>query len=190
LRYISEEESIKLNNRCNPEMGDVLLSKNGTIGLTRVIDWNFPFSIFVSLCLLKFKKEIINPYFFCSFFESKAPWEQFKFLCKTTSVTNLHLDKIKEIIIPLPPLCEQENIVQELRQTLKPFDSAISRLKKEISFVREYQSRLLSDVVTGKIDVRDIKLPDLGEEIPQEPIDEQEIPEDIEDTEEVVNADE
>lgn len=53
VKYISEDEHRELCKRCRPEKGDILLSKNGTIGITKVIDWEIEFSIFVSLCLLK-----------------------------------------------------------------------------------------------------------------------------------------
>jgi type I restriction enzyme S subunit len=68
-KYIPEKEHSELIKRANPEKGDVLLSKNGTIGITKVIDWDEEFSFFVSLCLLKLTKRL-NPYFFCQFFDS------------------------------------------------------------------------------------------------------------------------
>ena len=67
-------------------------------------------------------------------------------------------------------------------------DKAISRTEREIELVREYQTRLITDVVTGKVDVRDV---------PVEPIEDDEISnevileeaEDLEELEEAVNAD-
>ena len=45
---------------------------------------------------------------------------------------------------------------------LQPFDTAISRLEREIELLREYRTRLVADVVTGKLDVREAaaRLPD------------------------------
>ena len=60
VKKIAKEEHIDLLKRANPEKGDILLSKNGTVGITKVIDWDEEFSIFVSLCLIKPKHEIIN----------------------------------------------------------------------------------------------------------------------------------
>ena len=50
IKYIPLEEHQELIKRCNPQKGDLLLSKNGTIGISKKIDWNWEFSIFVSLC--------------------------------------------------------------------------------------------------------------------------------------------
>ncbi|MBI5872878.1 MAG: restriction endonuclease subunit S [Candidatus Omnitrophica bacterium] len=97
---------------------------------------------------------------------------------------------VKNYLVALPPKDEQLAINKYIdEQTLK-FELMIKQLKASINFVQEYRSRLISDVVTGKIDVRDVKLPEVLEIDEQASVDEQEIPEEIEDTEEVVNADE
>ena len=67
VKYITPESHQELTQRCKPEKGNLLLSKNGTIGITRVIDWDFEFSIFVSLCLIKFRTETYSPYFLVTF---------------------------------------------------------------------------------------------------------------------------
>ena len=81
-------------------------------------------------------------------------------------------------------------IVAHIAKEILNFQKIIDGASAEIDFIKEYRSRLHSDIVTGKIDVRDVKLTDLGEESLQEPIYEHEISDDIEDSEEVVNADE
>ena len=85
---------------------------------------------------------------------------------------------------------EQKELINYIADSTRQLTFAINQIHDEIKFLAEYRTRLVSDAVTGKIDVRDAKLPDLVEEALQEPIDDQEIPEDIEDSEEVVNADE
>ena len=162
LRRISKDEHLQLNKRCNPEAGDLLLSKNGTIGLTKVVDWDFPFSIFVSLCLIKPIKALVNPHFISFAFAGGLLAQQLADTTKTTSVTNLHLDKIRTLILPLPPLNEQSAILVKTREELAPVDIAISRLEREIELLREYRTRLVADVVTGKLDVREAaaRLPD------------------------------
>lgn len=57
---------------------------------------------------------------------------------------------------------EQELLVSFLDFELKKIDQAISTANREISLLREYRTRLITDVVTGKLDVREAvaKLPD------------------------------
>lgn len=58
VKRIPFKEHIELSKRAKAERGDILLSKNGTIGVTKVVDWAFEFSFFVSLCLIKSKSEL------------------------------------------------------------------------------------------------------------------------------------
>jgi len=56
--------------------------------------------------------------------------------------------------VPIPPLPEQQHIVERLALETTPQTTVISRLEREIELLREYRTRLVADVVTGKLDVR------------------------------------
>ena len=64
--------------------------------------------------------------------------------------------------IPVPPISEQKDIIQKIDIDTLPLHVAISRFEREIELLREYRTRLVADVVTGKLDVREAaaKLPD------------------------------
>jgi type I restriction enzyme S subunit len=152
VRYIPEKEHQELIKRANPEKGDVLLSKNGTIGLTKVIDWQCEFSFFVSLCLIKLKKNI-EAHYFMSFFSSPLVDRQITFGSSRTSVTNLHLEKIKELLVILPPLEEQTAIVAHIETQSAKIDQAIDLQQQQIDKLKEYKATLINSAVTGKIRV-------------------------------------
>ena len=154
VKYITPESHQELTQRCKPEKGNLLLSKNGTIGITRVIDWDFAFSIFVSLCLIKFRTEIYSPYFFSYLFQSQVIDQQLKESSKTSTVTNLHLDKIRELFVVKPPLSEQTQIINFLDCKTQQIDELISAEQQKIDLLKEYRQSLISEAVTGKIDVR------------------------------------
>ena len=97
---------------------------------------------------------------------------------------------VKNFMVPLPPKDEQEAIIEVIHEQSAKYDLIIRQAKDEIDLLREYRFRLISDVVTGKMDVRGIKLPETEDITDSEPIKDQETLEDVEDTEEVVNADE
>ena len=113
-KFICEEEHRELIKRCNPEKGDVLYSKNGTIGVAKLVDWDFEFSIFVSLALLKPNREVLNPHYLECFLNSDAAYSQAAARSKSGTVTNLHLVDIRTIKIPLPPLETQQAIFAEI----------------------------------------------------------------------------
>ncbi|WP_181307545.1 restriction endonuclease subunit S [Rufibacter sp. XAAS-G3-1] len=155
VKRIPLKEHQALVKRCQPQKGDLLLSKNGTIGITKVVDWDWDFSVFVSLCLIKFKVDLISPYYFSFFFQSDITNQQIAEGSKKTSVTNLHLEKINELFIVLPPIAEQHIIINYLNGALGKIRHNIKLIEKEIELMQEYRTALISEAVTGKIDVRD-----------------------------------
>lgn len=151
-RSIPLKEHLDLIKRANPSKGDVLISKNGTIGLTKVIDWETEFSFFVSLCLIKLTPKI-SPYYFEAFFNSPLVDMQLTFGSSRTSVTNLHLEKIKELLIVLPEPKEQWKIVEKINAISQDFNKGISLQQQQIEKLKEYKSSLIDAAVTGKIKV-------------------------------------
>lgn len=91
-------------------------------------------------------------------------------------------EKAGAILIALPTLCEQEAIADTLDREIPKINTATIKLKKKIELLREYRTRLIFDVVTGQIDVRDVVIPEYIPEDDTE-IDAADIPDD---TEEVV----
>ena len=73
---------------------------------------------------------------------------------------DLQMDKMKEIPFIVPPADEQVAIVEYIKKTLPRYDVAIEKLTAEVETLEEYKAKLIADVVTGKIDVRDIEIPD------------------------------
>ena len=71
------------------------------------------------------------------------------------SVPHLNPDQINAFKVPLPALTEQRDIVSYVSAETGSLDTAISRLQREIELLREYRTRLVVDVVTGKLDVRE-----------------------------------
>jgi type I restriction enzyme S subunit len=65
--------------------------------------------------------------------------------------------------LPVPPLEEQRRIADALREALEDANRVMERAEREINLLAEYRTRLIADVVTGKLDVRDAAaaLPDV-----------------------------
>lgn len=72
---------------------------------------------------------------------------------------DLSPDALKSIPFVEPPIVEQRAIVSYITEISEKIDSYITKLKEEINYLQEYKQRLISDVVTGKVDVRGVEIP-------------------------------
>ena len=67
----------------------------------------------------------------------------------------LSLDDVKNYVVLLPSRNEQDALVKWIESESENADRGISSAQREISLLREYRIRLIADVVTGKLDVRE-----------------------------------
>ena len=73
---------------------------------------------------------------------------------------DLQMNKMKEIPLIVPPADEQTAIVAYIKKNLYLYNKLIEKLNSEIETLEEFKKKIISDVVTGKIDVRNIEIPE------------------------------
>ena len=76
-------------------------------------------------------------------------------IADTSTIPQINNKHIYPLFFPLPPLIEQKSISTFLNQYIHKTDSLILKIEKTIGHLKEYRTALISEVVTGKIDVRD-----------------------------------
>jgi type I restriction enzyme S subunit len=76
-----------------------------------------------------------------------------------TAQLNISPSSYGSITVTLPPLNEQHDIAAYIDRESSRIDALITRYRREIELMQEYRTRLISDVVTGKLDVRGVNLP-------------------------------
>jgi type I restriction enzyme S subunit len=69
-------------------------------------------------------------------------------------------DRLMSIALAIPPRDEQDQIIANVQEKTVSLRHAIDAARREIDLLREYRTRLIADVVTGKLDVRDVVVPD------------------------------
>ena len=71
-------------------------------------------------------------------------------------------EELKRFKLPMPPRAEQDELLRSIQTETRELNTAASRLEREIELLRDYRTRLVADVVTGKLDVREAaaRLPD------------------------------
>ena len=74
---------------------------------------------------------------------------------QTTNLASTNSTTVRDFPLVMPPIDEQGLILEYIDKKSTGLNSAISRLEREIDLLREYRTRLIADVVTGKLDVRE-----------------------------------
>lgn len=105
----------------------------------------------------------------------------------TSGFLRLYDDRLGSVHVALPPRREQDSIMLELKGKLSGLVDATGRVQREMDLLQEYRTRLIADVVTGKLDVREAaaKLPDAAVE-PETALEQE--PEELELEEELVEG--
>ena len=110
-----------------------------------------------------------NVEFLYRVFSCHAPFAR---LGKLGTQLNLNTDTVGDIHLGWPPLREQTSIVEYLEKATFAIDSAITLTHRQIELLQEYRTRLIADVVTGKLDVREA-----AAQLPDEPDDQDQLQE-------------
>ncbi len=150
-KFISLAAHNNLIKRCHPKKGDILLSKNGTIGVPFLINFDKDVSIYVSLCLIKILPKVNAGYSYYSFLASFM-FEQYDLHSKTNSVTNLHLDKLRSFFQLCPPLREQKAIAHYLDTKTAQIDRKIDLLTQKAKLYADLKRSLINETVTRGLD--------------------------------------
>lgn len=149
--------------------GDVIITKDSEdwkdIGIPAYVPQNIDNLICgYHLSLIRPYNDLIDGMFLYTSLLSEAVADQFRI--SATGVTRFGLSQgsIKDVQIPLPPIAEQKAISEYVKIKNESINQVIGRTQKEIQLIQEYRTRLISDVVTGQLDVRNIEISDIAEE--------------------------
>ncbi|HYV06011.1 MAG TPA: restriction endonuclease subunit S [Blastocatellia bacterium] len=135
-RFVSAADHSEFMKRAHPEQGDVLVTKDGTLGVARYVDTNTPFSIFVSLALLKPKRELVSGRFLEYYIRSATFAEHVRKRVSGSALKHIHLIDFRSAPFHLIPLEEQIGRVERF-QVLEAASAALKRTLDAISRVRD-----------------------------------------------------
>lgn len=133
---------------------DILFARSGaTVGKT-YLHINDEYACFAGyLIKAECNEKIVTPFFVYYYTKSKnySNWKDSINIQAT--IQNIGADKYSVLSIPVPPLSEQEEIVEYIDRKIKPIDASIAKAKREIELLRELKQSVITEAVTGKIKV-------------------------------------
>ena len=107
IKHISNETYLNLVRKFKPQLGDVLLTKGGTTGFAKVVDWKWPFAIWVHLACLRPTSRVL-PEFLEAALNSPNCYSQSQKYTHGIANRDLGLKRIIKIKLSLPPIDLQE----------------------------------------------------------------------------------
>lgn len=150
-KFISVKDHIELTKRCKPERGDLLISKCGTIGRSKLVDVDYEFSIFVGLGLIKIKKDYVSGKFLEFILNSDIVQKQLEQLSPGSTRKTLPINKIGKIKILLPPLAEQHRIVASIESLLFHVNASRDRLDRVPGLLKVFRQAVLAAACSGNL---------------------------------------
>ncbi|WP_426671471.1 restriction endonuclease subunit S [Mucilaginibacter sp. McL0603] len=152
LYYVDKDYHESIYGRCNPEYGDVLLTKDGiNTGEVTLNTLKEPFSLLSSVCLFKPKKQILRAellkYFIQSPFGNKVILQSMT----GTAIKRIILGKIKEAKISLPSLKEQSEIILEIESRLSVCDKMEETINNSLQQAEALRQSILKRAFEGKL---------------------------------------
>lgn len=157
--YISKELHATLTKYKKPRRGDILQVRVGAgIGQTCIVDVDFEFSIYVSLSHIRPKNFIHNR--FLAYILGSKKFNEYASMqtLQAGGVGNLNVSDLEKAKIPYPSLEEQIEISNYLDSRCSQIDELVKMINNQINKLKEYRQSLIYEAVTGKIDVRDMKV--------------------------------
>lgn len=149
-RSVDYDEYIKHQRDLNSQT--ILISINGTIG--NLAYYNNETVVLGKSSAYINLNEDINKEFIFLLLQAEYVKEFFQIEYTGSTIKNISLATIKNIPIPLPPREEQKEIIKYIETETSKIDEVINQIQNEIDLIQEYKISLISEVVTGQIDVR------------------------------------
>ncbi len=130
--------------------GTVVFSRDATVGLCAITRESMAVSQhFIGwVCGERLRSDYL-------LFVLRSMTQELERLTMGATIRTIGMPDVKSLVTPVPPLPEQEKIVEHVRKHRSQIDALVERVRNGIERLKEYRTALISAAVTGKIDVRE-----------------------------------
>ena len=150
-KYVGDKEYSAFEKKCNPEKGDLLYSRIGTIGEVRLLDFDYKFVALHSIALIKPNYGFTCSKYLLYLMQSLNIKHQAIGNVQSVGVPDLGLKRMKNFSIPLPPLAEQHRIVEKIEEEFTRLDAGVKALKHAKALIPKYRQSVLKSAMCGDI---------------------------------------
>jgi len=150
--YISEEANKELKGS-QLHTGDLVSVRSGDPGTTAVVPEELDGANCIDLIIIR-KPDGYIPEFLSFLMNSEASTSQIEAGTEGAAQQHFNVGEVKELVFPKPDLDEQKEILNWLSPRLKGMDETEAKIREGIERLKEYRTTLITEAVTGQIDVR------------------------------------
>lgn len=155
-RFISAADHEEFTKRTDPERDDILITKDGTLGVVRRVMTDLNFSIFVSVALVKPASRAMSPYLEYAY---QSPQVQEQMVGVGSGLQHIHLTDLRKDQVPIAPFSEQVEIVRRIEIAFDTIDRLAAEAAKALKLTNRLDQRILAKAFAGEL-------------VPQDPNDE------------------
>lgn len=149
----SREEYLEMiQGERKPRIGDIIYSRNVTVGLAAFVHTSQEFCMGQDVCLIRSHEQ--NARFLVSLLRSSVVLEQLETLMVGATFRRVNVEQIKSLLVCYPPVAEQVEIANRCERIRTSHDVLIARVSDAITKLQEFRTAMISAAVTGEIDVR------------------------------------
>jgi len=180
LVFISEESNT-LQAKSQIHAGDIVVVRTGQAGAAVIVPKEFDGANCIDLLIIRQSRRLVSDYLLL-FLRSYAAKCDVEYESVGAIQAHYNTGTLANLRLPVPPLQEQEGIVASVERELGTVEATMARAHREIDLLREYRTRVIADVVTGKLDVREAasRLTDEADTVADELVGGEDVTEDAE----------
>jgi type I restriction enzyme S subunit len=148
LRTSESSFASMVKTGCKPIVGDVLFSKDGTIGRTTVVAEDRDFVVASSLIIIRPDRRLLDSRFLHRLCQSALVTSQVQSLTKGAGLPRLSIENLTSIVVSVPPIEEQQLIAAFLDAEVAKLDALVLEQQRLIDLLNEKRQAVISHAVT------------------------------------------
>ena len=151
ITFIDSHFHEGIYQRCNPELGDLLLTKDGVnTGNITINSLDFPFSLLSSVCIIKVKKDLLDATYLKFYLQSSVGRRAILGDMTGAAIKRIILRTIKNLNIPIVALVKQQEIGKVLEACLMNINAYRNGLNRKQTLVEDLRQSLLNDAFSQR----------------------------------------
>ncbi|MFM0414382.1 restriction endonuclease subunit S [Paraburkholderia aromaticivorans] len=141
--YVPTSEFERIRKRCDPDIGDILISCSGSVGRVALVDKSNTYSMVRSAAMVRPCGDNLNRAYLALSLKSPEVQLQMKAKSRQSAQANLFLGAISSLIVPLPPIAEQSRIVSRV----EALRALCANLRERLAASQKIQTHLAEALV-------------------------------------------